>query len=158
MITVEKLAEDAGAALSKHFSQTINGVKIEPKIYDHTDEIFFDSEDGVAVWCDVDCKPLPWFDGKPSLIISCSEELGICSIDLFIGDCCADVEGAEEAAEEFNGECGWHVENIDDFLMLQAVFPLDADGTLEENISSRLETLFDEEFAEYIKPIVDFFE
>ena len=53
MITIEKLMEDTNTALCKLFTKVVNGVKIEPEVFDHTEEIFEDDFEGVAVWCDV---------------------------------------------------------------------------------------------------------
>ena len=47
MITIEKLMEDTNTALCKLFTKVVNGVKIEPEVYDHTDEIFLDGEEGL---------------------------------------------------------------------------------------------------------------
>lgn len=158
MITIEKLLEDSYAALCRYFTKIVNGVKIEPDVYDHTDEIFDDNSPDVAVWCDINHKGLPWFNGLPNFIICCSNELGEGSIDLFIGDGCSNVYEMEKEVDCFDFEDVWHIEMADDFLMLRADFDLDSPDMLEELISEKLVRLFDNDFSEAIRSVAKYFE
>ena len=69
MITIEKLMNDTNTALCRHFTKTVNGVKMEPQVYDHTEEIFLDGEEGVSVWCDIPRGAFNFFSGTVSVII-----------------------------------------------------------------------------------------
>ena len=84
--------------------------------------------------------------------------LGEVSIDLFLGDECTDMDAAIEAADGFYCDDVWHIEQIDDFLMLQASFTLDSPDTLEENIAKKLKMLEDCDFVEAIQPVISYFE
>ena len=156
MLNITKLQKSAEDALRKAFSKKCNISDIE--VYDHTEEIFDKNFEGVAVWCDVNRKALSWFDGNPNFIISNSYELGEVSIDLFLGDKCIDTDAAMEAADEFYCDDVWHIEQIDDFLMLQASFTLDSPDTLEENIAKKLKMLEDCDFVEAIQSVISYFE
>ena len=126
-------------------------------VYDHTEEIFDDNFEGISVWCDVDFKALSWFDGIPSLIISYSYELEEGSIDLFVGDDCADIAAATAAAESLANADGWHIEDVDTFLMVQATFKPEQDKSLEQILQEKLAMLEDIDFVAAIKPIVKYF-
>ena len=110
------------------------------------------------MWCDINRRVLSWFDGNPNFIISNSYVLGEVSIDLFLGDECSDTDAAIEAADGFYCDDVWHIEQIDDFLMLQASFTLDTQDTLEEKLINRLKALEDGSFIEEIKPVANYFE
>jgi hypothetical protein len=153
IIQLQKSAEDA---LRKAFSEKCNTSDIE--VYDHTEEIFDKNFEGVSVWCDINRRVLSWFDGNPNFIISNSYVLGEVSIDLFLGDECTDMDAAIEAADGFYCDDVWHIEQIDDFLMLQASFTLDSPDTLEENIAKKLKMLEDCDFVEAIQPVISYFE
>ena len=157
MLNITKLQKSAEGALAEAFSGKCNSIK-DIEIYDHTDEIFEDDFEGVAVWCDVNFKALSWFDGNPNFIISYSKELCEGNIDLFLGDECTDTDAAMDAADEFYYDDVWHIEQIDDFLMLQATFALDTPDTLEENIAKKLKMLEDCDFVEAIQPVISCFE
>ena len=156
MLNITKLQKSAEDALRKAFSEKCNISDIE--VYDHTEEIFDKNFEGVSVWCDIDRRVLSWFDGNPSFIISNSYVLGEVSIDLFLGDECTDMDAAMDAADEFYCDDVWHIEQIDDFLMLQASFTFDSPDTLEEKLINRLKALEDGSFIEAIKPIANYFE
>ena len=156
MLNIIQLQKSAEDALRKAFSEKCNTSDIE--VYDHTEEIFDKNFEGVSVWCDIDRRVLSWFDGNPNFIISNSYELGEVSIDLFLGDECTDTDAAIEAADEFYCDDVWHIEQIDDFLMLQASFTLDSPDTLEEKLINRLKALEDGSFIEAIKPVANYFE
>ena len=156
MLNITKLQKSAEGALRKAFSEKCNISDIE--VYDHTEEIFNKNFEGVSVWCDINSRVLSWFDGNPNFIISNSYELGEVSIDLFLGDECTDTDAAIEAADEFYCDDVWHIEQIDDFLMLQASFTLDSPDTLEEKLINRLKALEDGSFIEAIKPVANYFE
>ena len=128
------------------------------EVYDHTEEIFDSDFEGVAVWCDVNFKALSWFDGNPSFIISYSKELCEGNIDLFLGDKCTDTDTAIYAADVFYCDDIWHIEQIDDFLMLQASFTLESPDELEKRLTTRLKALEDGSFIEAIKPVANYFE
>ena len=157
MLNITKLQKSAEDALRKAFSEKCKSIK-DIEVFDHTEEIFKDDFEGVAVWCDVNRKALSWFDGNPSFIISYSKELCEISIDLFLGDECTDMGAVIEAADEFYCDDVWHIEQIDDFLMLQASFTFDSPDTLEEKLINRLKALEDGSFIEAIKPIANYFE
>ena len=157
MINITHLQKSAGSALAEAFSEKCKSIK-DIEVFDHTEEIFEDDFEGVAVWCDVNRKALSWFDGNPSFIISYSKELCDGNIDLFLGDKCTDTDAAMDATNEFNCDDVWHIEQIDDFLMLQASFTLDSPDTLEENIAKKLKMLEDGDFVEAIHPVISYFE
>ena len=157
MLNTTKLQKSAEVALAEAFFGKCNSIK-DIEVYDHTDEIFEDDFEGVAVWCDVNFKALSWFDGKPNFIISYSKELCEGNIDLFLGDQCTDTDAAMDAADGFYCDDVWHIEQIDDFLMLQASFALDTPDALEEKLINRLRALEDESFIEAIRPIAYYFE
>ena len=156
MLNITKLQKSAEDALRKAFSEECNISDIE--VYDHTEEIFDKNFEGVSVWCDINRRVLSWFDGNPNFIISYSYELGEVSIDLFLGDECTDMDAAIEAADGFYCDDVWHIEQIDDFLMIQASFTLDSPDILEEKLINRLKALEDGSFIEAIKPIANYFE
>ena len=156
MLNITKLQKSAEDALRKAFGEKCNINDIE--VYDHTEEIFDKNFEGVSVWCDINRRVLSWFDGNPNFIISNSYVLGEVSIDLFLGDECTDMDAAIEAADEFYCDDVWHIEQIDDFLMLQASFTLDSPDTLEEKLINRLKALEDGSFIEAIKPVANYFE
>ena len=157
MLNITKLQKSAESALAEAFSEKCKSIK-DIEVFDHTEEIFEDDFEGVAVWCDVNRKALSWFDGNPSFIISYSKELCEGNIDLFLGDECTDMDAAIEAADGFYCDDVWHIEQIDDFLMLQASFTLDSPDTLEENIAKKLKMLEDGDFVEAIQPVISYFE
>ena len=157
MLNITKLQKSAESALAEAFSEKCTSIK-DIEVFDHTEEIFEDNFEGVAVWCDVNRKALSWFDGNPSFIISYSKELCEGNIDLFLGDECTDMDAAMDAADEFYCDDVWHIEQIDDFLMLQASFTLDSPDTLEENIAKKLKMLEDGDFVEAIQPVISYFE
>ena len=156
MLNIIQLQKSAEDALRKAFSEKCNTSDIE--VYDHTEEIFDKNFEGVSVWCDINRRVLSWFDGHPNFIISNSYVLGEVSIDLFLGDECTDMDAAIEAADGFYCDDVWHIEQIDDFLMLQATFTLDSPDTLEENIAKKLKMLEDCDFVETIQPVISYFE
>jgi hypothetical protein len=157
MLNITKLQKSAESALAEAFSEKCKSIK-DIEVFDHTEEIFEDDFEGVAVWCDVNRKALSWFDGNPSFIISYSKELCEGNIDLFLGDEYIDTDAAMDAADEFCCDDVWHIEQIDDFLMLQASFTLDTPDTLEENIAKKLKMLEDSDFVEAIQPVISYFE
>ena len=157
MLNITKLQKSAESALAEAFSEKCKSIK-DIEVFDHTEEIFEDDFEGVAVWCDVNRKALSWFDGNPSFIISYSKELCEGNIDLFLGDECTDTDAAIEAADGFYYDDVWHIEQIDDFLMLQASFTLDTQYTLEEKLINRLKALEDGSFIEAITPVANYFE
>ena len=157
MLNITKLQKSAESALAEAFSEKCKSIK-DIEVFDHTEEIFDNEFEGVAVWCDVNFKALSWFDGNPNFIISYSKELCEGNIDLFLGDECTDMDSAMEAADGFYCDDVWHIEQIDDFLMLQASFTLDTQDSLEEKLISRLKALEDGSFIEAIKPVANYFE
>ena len=157
MLNITKLQKSAESALAETFSEKCKSIK-DIEVFDHTEEIFEDDFEGVAVWCDVNRKALSWFDGNPSFIISYSKELCEGNIDLFLGDECTDMDAAIEAADGFYCDDVWHIEQIDDFLLLQASFTLDTPDTIEENIAKKLKMLEDCDFVEAIQPVISYFE
>ena len=156
MLNITRLQKSAEDALREAFSEKCIISDIE--VYDHTEEIFDKNFEGVSVCCDVNRRVLSWFDGNPNFIISNSYELGEVSIDLFLGDECTDMDAAMNAADEFYCDDVWHIELIDDFLMLQATFTFDSPDTLEENIAKKLKMLEDGDFVEAIQPVISYFE
>ena len=156
MLNITKLQKSAEDALREAFSEKCNISDIE--VYDHTEEIFDKNFEGVSVWCDINRRVLSWFGGNPNFIISNSYVLGEVSIDLFLGDECTDMDAAIEAADGFYCDDVWHIEQIDDFLMLQASFTLDSPDALEEKLINRLRALEDESFIEAIRPVAKYFE
>ena len=157
MLNITKLQKSAESALAEAFPDKCNNIS-DIEVFDHTEEIFEADFEGVAVWCDVNCKVLSWFDGNPNFIISYSKELCEGNIDLFLGDECTDTDAAMDAADEFYHDDVWHIEQIDDFLMLQASFALDTPDALEEKLINRLKALEDESFIETIRPVAKYFE
>ena len=157
MLNITKLQKSAEGALAEAFSGKCNSTK-DIEVYDHTDEIFKDDFEGVAVWCDVNFKALSWFDGNPNFIISYSKELCEGNIDLFLGDECTDTDAAMDAADEFCYDDVWHIEQIDDFLMLQATFSLESPDDLEKKLTARLKALENGNFIEAIRPVAKYFE
>ena len=157
MLNITKLQKSAEGALVETFSEKCKSSK-DIEVYDHTEEIFDSDFEGVAVWCDVNFKALSWFDGNPSFIISYSKELCEGNIDLFLGDKCTDTDTAIDAADEFYCDDIWHIEQIDDFLMLQASFTLESPDELEKRLTTRLKALEDGSFIEAIKPVANYFE
>ena len=157
MISITQLQKAAVGALTEVFFEKCKSIK-DIEVFDHTEEIFEDDFEGVAVWCDVNRKALSWFDGNPSFIISYSKELCEGNIDLFLGDECTDTDAAMDAADEFYYDDVWHIEQIDDFLMLQASFTLESPDELEKKLTTRLKVLEDESFIEAIRPVAYYFE
>ena len=157
MLNITKLQKSAESALAEAFSEKCKSIK-DIEVFDHTEEIFDNDFEGVAVWCDVNRKALSWFDGDPNFIISYSKELCEGNIDLFLGDQCTDTDAAMDAADEFYHDDVWHIEQIDDFLMLQASFALDTPDALEEKLINRLRALEDGNFIEAIRPVAKYFE
>ena len=152
MITIERLTEAANNALSKYFTKTVNGVKIGPKIYDHTEEIFMDEEPGASVWCEIPSGMISFFDGTVCTIISADADT-VCA-NVFFGDDCSDAERVE--ALSYGIDLGsWEIDDIDDFLMLTTDFPASAD--LEKEISSRFSELLSKSFAEKIGYLLAYF-
>lgn len=156
MLNITKLQKSAEGALVETFSEKCKSSK-DIEVYDHTEEIFDSDFEGVAVWCDVNFKALSWFDGNPNFIISYSKELCEGSIDLFLGDECTDTDAAMDAADEFYCDGVWHIEEINDFLMLQATFTLDVPDELEDKIIKKLKALEDVDFTRAIRPVADYF-
>ena len=157
MLNITKLQKSAESVLAEAFPDKCNNIS-DIEVYDHTEEIFDNDFEGVAVWCDVNRKALSWFDGNLNFIISYSKELCEGNIDLFLGDECIDTDAAMDAADEFYCDDVWHIEQIDDFLMLQASFTLDTQDSLEEKLINRLKALEDGSFIEAIKPVANYFE
>ena len=157
MLNITKLQKSAKSALAEAFPDKCNNIS-DIEVFDHTEEIFEGDFEGVAVWCDVNRKALSWFDGNLNFIISYSKELCEGNIDLFLGDECTDTDAAMDAADEFYYDDVWHIEQIDDFLMLQASFTLDSPDALEEKLINRLRALEDESFIKAIRPVAYYFE
>jgi hypothetical protein len=153
MITIEKLMEDTNSALCNLFTKVVNGVKIEPEVYDHTDEIFLDGEDGVSVWCDIPKNTLKFFKGTTNVIINADDSL-VC-VNIFFGDKCIDKECAEIICDGVDLGI-WEVEDLDDYLMISTDFP--ANANLQEKLTERFELLLDEKFSEEIKKLLACFE
>ena len=156
MLNITKLQKSAEGALAEAFSEKCNNIS-DIEVYDHTEEIFDNEFEGVAVWCDVNFKALSWFDGNPNFIISYSKELCEGNIDLFLGDECTDMDSAMEAADGFCCDDVWHIEQIDDFLMLQASFTLESPDELEKKLTTRLKALEDVDFIRAIRPVAEYF-
>jgi hypothetical protein len=156
MLNITKLQKSAESALAETFSEKCKSIK-DIEVFDHTEEIFEDDFEGVAVWCDVNRKALSWFDGNPSFIISYSKELCEGNIDLFLGDKCTDTDAAMDATDEFYCDGVWHIEEINDFLMLQATFTLDVPDELEDKIIKKLKALEDVDFTRAIRPVAEYF-
>ena len=149
MITIEKLMETADSALCKLFTVVNNGVKREPEIYDNTDEIFMDGEEGVSVWCDIPSGALTFFKGTISAIINVDEDI-VCT-NVFFGDRCLAKERAEDLCD--GTDLGsWEVEEIEDYLMLATHFP--ATANLAEELARRFGEFLDERFAEEMKELL----
>ena len=151
MITIKKLIGDANTALCKCFTKIVNGVKIEPKVYEHTTDMFLDEEDqGIAVWCEIPTGAIEFFSGTVNFIITADEKL-VC-VNAFLGDECIDKAAADKLC------CGdidlgsWVIEDNDDYLML--VTDLSASVNLEEELSRRFGEFLDDGFAEEIKEIL----
>ena len=157
MINITNLQKSAENALVEVFAKSFNQAK-SIEVFEHTEEIFDSSFEGVAVWCDVNFKSLSWFEGNPGFIISYSKELCEGSIDLFLGDECTDLDKATDAADGFFCDDVWHIEQIDDFLMLQATFTLESPDELEKKLISKLNALEDQDFAQAIRAVARYFE
>ncbi len=153
MITIKKLMEDTNSVLCNLFTKVVNGVKIEPEVYDHTDEIFLDGEDGVSVWCDIPKNTLKFFKGTTNIIINADDSI-VCA-NVFFGDKCIDTESAENLCDGLDLG-SWEVEDIDDYLMISTDFP--ANANLQEKLTERFELLLDEKFSEEIKKLLACFE
>ena len=152
MITIEKLLEDSYAALCRYFTKIVNGVKIEPEVYDHTDEIFMDGEEGVAVWCEIPRNTLKFFKGTTSVIINADDTL-VCAT-VFFGDKCIDTETAEDLCDGIDLG-SWEIEDLDDYLMISTDFPVTAN--LEEKLSKRFGEFLEDAFAGEIKELLSCF-
>ena len=153
MLTIEKLIEDTNTALCKHFTVVINGAEIKPEVYDHTDEIFFDGEEGVSVWCEIPKSALKFFRGTVNVIINADDSI-VCA-NVFFGDKCIDIESAENLCDGiYLGS--WEIEEIDDYLMLGTNFPPTAN--LEDELSKRFGEFLDNSFATEIKELLAYFE
>ena len=152
MITIEKLMEDTNTALCKLFTKVVNGVKIEPEVYDHTDEIFMDDEEGVAVWCDIPKNTLKFFKGTTNVIINADDSLVCASV--FFGDKCIDTETAEDLCDGIDLG-SWEIEDLDDYLMISTDFSVTAN--LEEELSKRFGEFLEDGFAEEIQEILSCF-
>ena len=152
MITIEKLMEAAESALRRHFTLIVNGVKLRPEVYDHTDEIFLDGEEGVAVWCDIPKGSLSFFRGTVSMIINADEDLVLTSV--FFGEACLDKDRAEDLCDGLDLG-SWEIEKLDDDLMLVSDFPASLD--LEEELTRRFGEFLDEGFAGEIKELLTCF-
>ena len=157
MLTITQLQKSAESALLEAFSDKCKNIS-DIEVYDHSEEIFDKNFEGVSVWCDINRRVLSWFDGNPKFIISNSYVLGEVTIDLFLGDECTDMDAAIEAADGFYCDDVWHIEQIDDFLMLQATFSLESPDELEKKLTTRLKALEDENFIEAIRPVAYYFE
>ena len=151
---LQKAAEDALRVVFYEKCKRISDIDV----CDHTEEIFDNEFEGVAVWCDVNRRALSWFCGDPAFIISYSHDLDEGSIDLFLGDKCTDLDAAMDAADAFNCDRVWHIEQLDDFLMLQATFTLESPDELEAELISKLKALEYVDFVKAIKPVVAYFE
>ena len=149
MMTIEKLIEDLVSVFDKYFTVIRNGVKIRPEIYDHTDEIFMEGEEGVAAWCEIPGGALKYFNGTVSVIVNADDDIACASV--FFGDKCVDPEAAEELASEvYLGS--WTVEDIDDYLMLATDFSPTAD--VEQELAERFAELLSEDFISEIKELL----
>lgn len=157
MLNITKLQKSAESALAEAFPDKCNNIS-DIEVFDHTEEIFEGDFEGVAVWCDVNRNVLSWFDGNPNFIISYSKELCEGNIDLFLGDECTDTDAAMDAADEFYYDDVWHIEQIDDFFMLQATFSLESPDDLEKKLTARLKALENGNFIEAIRPVAKYFE
>ena len=153
MITIEKLMETADSVLCKLFSVVNNGVKREPEIYDHTDEIFMDGEQGVSVWCDIPSGALKFFKGAISAIINVDEDI-VCT-NVFVGDRCVAKECVEDLCDGIDLG-SWEVEESEDYLMLTTTFP--ATVNLEEELARRFGEFLDERFVEEINELLACFQ
>ena len=153
MITIEKLMKDTRTALRKHLTVINNGIKIEPDVYDHTDELAMDGEDVVSVWCDIPKGALEYFDGTTSAIIVAGEDL-VC-VNVFFGDKCTDTEYAETFCDSIDLG-NWEIEDLDDYLMIGTSFPMTEN--LTEALSERFGELLDDAFVEEIEDLLSFFE
>ena len=157
MIKLAELQKASDRALRQVLAKTCEERELID-VYDHTDEIFDDSFEGISVWCDVNFKALSWFSGNPCFIINYSYELGEGSIDMFLGDICTDMPAAADAAQRFANTEVWHIEDVDDFLMLQAIFTVKTPDELEEKLIKKLKALEDADFIQAIRPIANYFE
>ena len=152
MITIEKLMEDTNTVLCNLFAKIVNGVKIEPEVYDHTDKIFMDGEEGVAVWCEIPKRTLKFFKGAVSSIINADADL-VC-VSVFFGDECIDKESAENLCDGIDLG-SWTIEDLDDYLMISTDFP--AAANFEEELSKRFGEFLDDSFATEIKELLSCF-
>ena len=152
MITIEKLMEDTNTVLCNLFTKTVNGVKIEPEVYDHTDEIFMDGEEGVAVWCDIPKNTFKFFKGTTNVIINADD--GLVCASIFWGDKCIDPERAESLCGGID-LMSWEISDVDDSLMLSSDFRVTAD--LKEELSKRFGEFLDDGFAEEIQELLSCF-
>ena len=152
MITIEKLMEDTNTALCKLFTKVVNGVKIEPGVYDQTDEIFLNGEEGVSVWCVIPVNTLKFFKGTTNVIINADDNI-VCA-NVFFGDKCIDTETAERLCDGLDLG-SWEIEDLDDYLMLATDFPITAN--LEEELSKRFGEFLEDGFAEEIQEILSCF-
>ena len=62
-----------------------------------------------------------------------------------------------DAADEFYCDGVWHIEEINDFLMLQATFTLDVPDELEDKMIKKLKALEDVDFTRAIRPVAEYF-
>ena len=154
MITIEKLMNDTNTALCRHFTKTVNGVKMEPQVYDHTEEIFLDGEEGVSVWCDIPRGAFNFFSGTVSVIIIADEDM-VCA-NVFFGAKCIDPDTAEALGSAMGDFGNWSIEDIDDFLSFGTSFS--SSLNLEEELSCRFAELLEDEFAEDFKELLACFQ
>ena len=150
MITIEKLMNDTDIALCQHFTKTVNGVKMEPQVYDHTEEIFLDGEEGVSVWCDIPRGALSFFSETVNAIINADEDI-VCA-NVFFGDKCIDPDTAEALGSAMGDFGNWSIEDIDDFLSLGTFFS--SSLNLAEELSCRFAELLEDEFVEDFKELL----
>ena len=153
MITIEKLMETADSAVCKLFTVVNNGVKREPEIYDNTDEIFMDDEQGVSVWCDIPSGALTFFTGTIGAIINVDEDI-VCT-NVFFGDRCVAKECVADLCDGIDLG-SWEVEESEEYLMLATHFP--ATANLEEELARRFGEFLDERFAEEINELLACFQ
>ena len=146
MMTIDQLVESTEKVLNRYFTVITNGVKLTPDVYDYTDAIFLEGEEGISVWCDFPDGAFKYFNGTVSMIVNVDS--GLVCVNVFFGDECIDLELAEDRA--CAADLGrWEVEQVDDYLMLVTDFP--ADASFSEQLSARVGDLLSDAFISEIK-------
>ena len=150
-MTVEKLIEDTKDVLSRYFTAIVNGVRLTPEVYDHTEEMFLCGEEGISVWCELPKGALTFFCGDTSFIITVED--GQVYISAFFGEECIDTETAEKRSEEI-WLGSWTIEdyNFSDYLLMVCDFSASLD--LTEEFSRRFAEFSNERFVQNAKELL----